>query len=277
VAAKILLLDNNLRLLTLLSERLTYLGYEVTTASRVHDAVLKGIVVAPDLIVCDVLMPELNGWEFKRLLVQMPALATVPVLFLSTHETLPAELYHPAVGLVDLLRKPYVVDALVTAVGALLARQAGRLRLMTQPLSATVSLAGASLIDLCQVFVLRSFDGVVKLPGGATAEWVWSRGRLIDAGFDRERGEVAFYATMAAPLTDAAVTIEPLPLVPPRPTITETPAALIAEAIRRRDQPAGASSGALEDRRAPETDAEFLERLAATGLIRRITTAAAER
>jgi CheY-like chemotaxis protein len=279
VAAKILLLDNDLRLLTHLSERLTYLGYDVTTASRVHDAVLKGIVVTPDLFVCDVMMPELNGWEFKRLLAQIPSLATVPILFLSTHNILPAELYDPTVGLVEVLKKPYAGEALVAAVASLLARQAGRVRLMTQPLTGSLALDGASQIELCHVLVLRATDGVVRLswPAG-TAAWTWSRARLIDAATADESGEEAFYAAMTAPASSLAVVVEPPPPVPPRPTITKPLATLIAEALRRRaqgeDDPPRAGAGTA---RRLETDAEFLERLAATGLIRRITPAASGR
>jgi DNA-binding response OmpR family regulator len=279
VAAKILLLDNDLRLLTHLSERLTYLGYDVTTASRVHDAVLKGIVVTPDLFVCDVMMPELNGWEFKRLLAQIPSLATVPILFLSTHNILPAELYDPTVGLVEVLKKPYAGEALVAAVASLLARQAGRVRLMTQPLTGSLALDGASQIELCHVLVLRATDSVVRLswPGG-TAEWTWSRARLIDAATADESGEEAFYAAMTAPPSSLAVVVEPPPPVPPRPTITKPLATLIAEALRRRaqgeDDPTRAGAGTA---RRLETDAEFLERLAATGLIRRITPVASGR
>ncbi len=279
MAATILLLDNDLRLLTHLSERLTYLGYDVTTASRVHDAVLKGIVVTPHLFVCDVMMPELNGWEFKRLLAQIPSLATVPILFLSTHDTLPAELYDPTVGLVEVLKKPYSGESLVTAVAGLLARQAGRVRLMAQPLTGSLALDGASQVELCHVLALRAIDGVVRLswPAG-TAEWTWSRGRLIDAASANESGEEAFHAPMTAPASSLAVVVDPPPPVPPRPTITKPLAILIAETLRRHVQGEDDSprSGVGTARRM-ETDAEFLERLAATGLIRRTTPAASGR
>lgn len=281
MAAKILLLDNNLRVLGLVSERLTYLGYEVVTASRVHDAVLKGIVMPPDLLVCDVLMPELNGWELKRLLAQIPSLAAVPILFLSAHETLPVEMYHPTVGIVDLLKKPYTGEALVAAVGTLIARQAGRRRLMTQPLTGTVALDGATLIDLCHVLALRSADGTVTLSVGAApsvtaAQWVWSRGALIDAAMEPLRGEEAFLAAMTAAGVEPTVRIDPNPAVPPRPTITKTLAALIAESIRRRVLGEGDPSGARE-LRTPEPDDAFLERLAATGLILRLGAASSRR
>jgi DNA-binding response OmpR family regulator len=178
VAAKILLMDSNLRLLSATAERLTHLGYEVATASRVHDAVLKGIVVPPDLVVCDVLMPELNGWEFKRLTAQIPSLAATPVLFLSSQDGLPPEFYDPAAGLVDALKKPASSDAIAAAVSALLARQTARQRLLSRPLSGALPLTDASLVDLCQVMALRAASGVMRLTARAwSAELTWRRGR----------------------------------------------------------------------------------------------------
>ena len=272
MAHRILFLDNNFRFLTLISERLTYLGYEVSTASRAHDAVLKGIVVPPDVIVCDVPMPELNGWEFKRLLDQVPPLATVPILFLSTHPCLPAELYDPVEGIVDLLPKPYTALALEGAIAHILARERGRRKLMDRPLTGSVSLDGATLVDLCHVLALRAADAVVRVsPGNVT--WLWARGRLIDAVAGNQQGEEAFFATIVAGGSDPTIGIEPLPLVPPRPSITKALSLLLAEATRR----SAARTESGDASRATESDEQFLERLATSGLVELVSTAASGR
>jgi hypothetical protein len=146
---------------------------------------------------------------------------------------------------------------------------------MTQPLTGTVALDGATVIDLCHVLALRSADGTVTLSVTA-AQWVWSRGALIDAAMEPLRGEEAFFAAMTAAGVEPTVRIDPNPAVPPRPTITKTPAALIAESIRRRVMGSGDPSGSRE-LRTPEPDDAFLERLAATGLILRLGAASSRR
>lgn len=275
MAAKILFLDSNLRLLAAMSERLTFLGYEVATASRVHDAVLKAIVVPPDLLVCDVMMPELNGWEIKRLAAQIPSLASTPVLFLGSHDVLPPEFYAPDAGLVDAARKTLAPDALAAVVAAMLARAGARASLMAHPLSGTLPTADASLIDLCQVLARREATGVVRLTAPAwSAELTWTHGALVDAAADGARGPDAVYTAFAKPAADLAAVMEPASPVPPRPTVTKPLPDLLAEAVRRSRVTADAERSQPGPLPSEESDEDFLARLAAAGLIRRTADAA---
>ncbi len=269
MAAKILLMDSNVRLLSAASERLSHLGYDVTTATRVHDAVLKGIVVPPDLLVCDVMMPELNGWEVKRLVAHIPSLADTPVLFLSAHHALPLEFYDPSVGLVESLKKSATADALAPIVASLLARQAARTRLMSHPLRGPLPVTDASLIDLCHVLARRTVHGVLRLASPAgKADWTWSNGALVDATTDTLQGNEAVYAAFAAGPTDLNATMDPPPAVPAPRRVTKPLPDLLAEAVRR-GRGAGDAERSQPDAPPPmETEEEFLARLAATGVIR---------
>lgn len=270
MAAKILLMDSNARLLTTMSERLTALGYEVTTATRVHDAVLKGIVTPPDLFVCDVMMPELNGWEIKRLVTHIPSLAETPVLFLSAHSTLPIEFYEPSAGLVETLKKSMVGDALPTAVASLLARQIARQRLTAQSLRGALPMVDASMLDLCQVLARRSATGVLRLTGPAwTAELVWSGGTLVDASTGALHGHDAVYAVFAVSPAEFDATLDPPAAVPPPRRVSMPLPDLLAEAVRRTRALGHSEQSQPEARPPVETDEDFLARLAATGLIRR--------
>lgn len=274
MAAKILLMDSNVRLLGTMSERLSHLGYEVTTATRVHDAVLKGIVVSPDLLVCDVMMPELNGWEIKRLVAHIPSLAETPVLFLSAHHALPLEFYDPSTGLVDALKKSVSLDALASAVSVLLARQASRRQLMAHPLRGPLPATDAWLLDLCHVLARRAAHGVLRLAGpSATAELVWSNGALIDATMDALHGNEAVYAAFALPPADVSAAIDPPPAVPAPHRVTKALPDLLAEASRR-NRSIGDAERSQPDAQPPvETEEDFLARLATTGVIRRTPAA----
>jgi CheY-like chemotaxis protein len=263
-------MDSNVRLLTTMSERLGHLGYEVATATRVHDAVLKGIVVPPDLLVCDVMMPELNGWEVKRLVVQIPSLAETPVLFLGSHHTLPIEFYDPSAGLVETLKKPVSADALGRVVASLLARQVARKRLMTHVLKGSLPITDASLVDLCHVLARRSATAVLRLVASdRSAELVWSAGALVDATADRLRGDEAVYAAFGMPATDLSATVEPAPAVPPQQHVTRPLPDLLAEGVRRTRAVGDSERSQPEEQPRGERDEDFLARLASTGLIRR--------
>jgi hypothetical protein len=236
----------------------------------VHDAVLKGIVVPPDLLVCDVMMPELNGWEVKRLVAHIPSLAETPVLFLSAHHALPTEFYEPSVGLVEALKKSLVTDVLVTAVASLLARQVARKRLMAHPLRGALPMTGALLLDLCQVLARRSATGVVRLTNPTwSAELIWTGGALVDASTDVLRGNEAVYEAFAAPTTDLDASIDPPAAVPPQRRVSKTLPDLLAEAVRRTRAVGDSEQSQPDARPSVETDEDFLARLAGTGLIRR--------
>jgi DNA-binding response OmpR family regulator len=270
VAAKILLMDSNVRLLGTMSERLNHLGYEVTTATRIHDAVLKGIVVSPDLVVCDVMMPELSGWDIKRLVAQIPSLSETPVLFLSAHHALPLEFYDPSAGLVDALKKSVSLDALTSTVPFLLARQAARQRLMAHPLRGPLPVIDASLLDLCQVLARRAAHGVLRLTGPTgKAELTWSNGALIDATTDTLQGNEAVYAALALPPAELSATMDPPPAVPAQRRVTRPLPDLLAEASRRNRSNGDAERSQPDAQPPVETEEDFLARLAATGVIRR--------
>ena len=79
----------------------------------------EGLVVAeqepPDLIILDLMMPDLNGWEVYRLLRMVPALQNVPLLFQSPRSP---EMVCPEaerLGAVGFVRQPYGPQALLAA------------------------------------------------------------------------------------------------------------------------------------------------------------------
>jgi DNA-binding response OmpR family regulator len=58
-------------------------GYDVETASRGEQALERATETDPDLLILDVMMPGLDGWETCRRLREMPAFTDTPVVFLS--------------------------------------------------------------------------------------------------------------------------------------------------------------------------------------------------
>lgn len=80
---KILIIEDNLELCENLEEILQLAGYEVSTASNGVEGVNAVRKVLPDLILCDVLMPELDGFGVLKILNRDPELALIPFIFLT--------------------------------------------------------------------------------------------------------------------------------------------------------------------------------------------------
>lgn len=80
---KILIIEDNLEVRENLAEILELSNYDVTTAENGKIGVAKAAEVRPDLIICDVMMPELDGFGALRILSKNPLTANIPFIFLT--------------------------------------------------------------------------------------------------------------------------------------------------------------------------------------------------
>jgi DNA-binding response OmpR family regulator len=88
-------------------------GHEVRTAGDGLEALGMCLKDPPDLIVSDVQMPRMDGWQLLRILRARPTLSTVPVVFLTTLGGEDERLRGYQLGVDDYVGKPYVADELV--------------------------------------------------------------------------------------------------------------------------------------------------------------------
>jgi diguanylate cyclase (GGDEF)-like protein len=112
--AKILVLDDDESMRELLRLHLSNAGYDVRLA---EDAIVAGHLVLrdpPDLILADVEMPYMDGFQFVQALRSDPAVSAIPVIFLTA--TAGGESRSRQVGAVGYLNKPVVVDRLLALV-----------------------------------------------------------------------------------------------------------------------------------------------------------------
>jgi diguanylate cyclase (GGDEF)-like protein len=112
--ARILVLDDDESMRELVRLHLSNAGYDVQLA---EDAIVAGHLVLrdpPDLIIADVEMPYMDGFQFVEALRSDPAVAAIPVIFLTV--TAGGESRSRQVGAVGYLNKPVVVDRLLAMV-----------------------------------------------------------------------------------------------------------------------------------------------------------------
>ena len=83
---KILVVDDEPANVELLVRRLSGNGYETITASNGREAIAKAGSDEPDLILMDVMMPGIDGWESTRLLKADPKTAQIPVMFVTARD-----------------------------------------------------------------------------------------------------------------------------------------------------------------------------------------------
>jgi len=80
---KILLIEDNLEIRENTAEILELADYEVVTAENGKIGVEKAKAYTPDLIICDIMMPELDGYGVLHILSKLPATSSVPFIFLT--------------------------------------------------------------------------------------------------------------------------------------------------------------------------------------------------
>lgn len=80
---KILAVDDEERVLSVINDILSSDGYTVVTAQSGNAAIRKTRKYLPDLIIMDILMPDLDGAEAVKILQENPATRSIPILFIS--------------------------------------------------------------------------------------------------------------------------------------------------------------------------------------------------
>ncbi len=115
--ARILVVDDEANIRDLLTQEFTEAGYQVTTAANGRDAIALVRTDRPDLIVLDVMMPEMNGFDAAAVLKNDPVTADIPIVILSIVQDRERGF---RVGVDRYLTKPIDTDLLFREVGALL-------------------------------------------------------------------------------------------------------------------------------------------------------------
>jgi CheY-like chemotaxis protein len=108
--ARVLIVDDEADIREVVSEALSFEGHEVLTAVDGISALRACYAHSPDLVLLDLMMPGMTGWEFRAAQLRDPAIAGIPVVVVSA---LGRDTRIDATGF---LPKPFSLDALVEVV-----------------------------------------------------------------------------------------------------------------------------------------------------------------
>src|ERR1700722_18008128 len=121
---KLLVVDDEPNIRELVQVALNFHGFAVTTSATGEDALQLAEAYRPDLIVLDVLLPDIDGFEVCRRLRSVAN--DVPVIFLTARDATTDTVTGLTIGGDDYITKPFSVEAMTARVRAVLRRTADR-------------------------------------------------------------------------------------------------------------------------------------------------------
>lgn len=137
---RVLVVDDESDIVALVAYHLAKAGYRVSTAATGADALAQARSDAPTLVVLDLMLPDMTGFEVLEQLRADDATANVAVLMLTARRDEPDRIRGLSLGADDYLTKPFSPPELVLRVGAILRR---------------VTAGGASSSDILSVGAIR--------------------------------------------------------------------------------------------------------------------------
>ncbi len=152
---KVLVVDDQPRNLRFLSKLLTAQGYQVYRAICGQLALNAAITHCPDLILLDIRMPEMNGYEVCRRLKSTAETEQIPVIFLSVLDDINDKLQAFRVGGADYISKPFQVEEVLARID----KQVGLQKLQQQLKEQNAQLQQSQ--SLLASILNSSLDGVV--------------------------------------------------------------------------------------------------------------------
>ncbi len=180
--AKILIVDDEPDMLELLDVDFSNQGYEVITAKTGEDAIIKTRDSLPDLILLDLMLPGIDGFDVCRDLRSDPTTKKIPIIMLTAKNTETDVTVGLELGADDYVTKPFSNKILASRVKALLRRSKEtptenemvitKRELTINPAKHEVYVSG-NLVDL-SLTEFRILNCLVKKPG-----WVFNRNQLV--------------------------------------------------------------------------------------------------
>ena len=123
---RILVVEDESAIVDIVCRALRRHGYETESAGDGDAALDKAATLRPDLVILDLMLPKMDGWEVCRRLRAMPETASTPVIMLTARRDERDVLDGLEIGADDYIKKPFSLAELVARVRALLRRTTGK-------------------------------------------------------------------------------------------------------------------------------------------------------
>jgi DNA-binding response OmpR family regulator len=214
-APRILVIDDDINILSTLRILFQREGFQVQTAFDGEDGLKKIISGGVDIILSDVDMPKMNGWEVFQKLKMQGLVQQVPIIMMSAGVGPVDRAKYIEEGAEDFVTKPFNTIELLARVRRILARVGGHMGAPTSPATGAMGIATSpagrpqeltrgrlgeiQIPDLVQFFMLGQKDGFLELTRPtATARMFFVGGQVIHctvverSGVAREGDDAVF-------------------------------------------------------------------------------------
>ena len=187
-------------------------GYKVTTAGDGAQALRMALENHPDLIIADIGMPGMDGWELCSQIRLNPFTSFIPFIFLTERTEAPDRIRGLQMGADDYLTKPFEMDELIARVHLIFQRMRKTQEAMLVRGQRTLSgsTSEMALSDLLQMFALNQKTGLLRISklGLPTGRIAFENGKIIKAELGKARGDKALYRLLQ--WEDAQFDVDPL-------------------------------------------------------------------
>jgi CheY-like chemotaxis protein len=234
---RLLLVDGDPKSLRVLDVTLKKAGFQVATASNGVEALAAIEAAAPDLVISDTHMPEMDGFELCRRIKQRPEWTKIPFIFLSSRKAIEDKIRGLELGVEDYLTKPIYIKEITTRVKMLLQRQQ-RERLESRRDGRTKfagRLSDISVVDLVQTIDVNRKSGIVHIVGRdrRRGDIYFREGKIVDAEVGRLSGTEAIFRLFSWAEGDFEVEFKSIRR---KDVIELSSQALLMEGMRRLDE-----------------------------------------
>ena len=161
VSESILIVDDTPANLRLLAQMLTEQGYGVRAVTSGARALASARAAPPDLVLLDIKMPDLNGYEVCEQLKADPRTQNIPVIFISALDEIQDKVQAFAVGGVDYITKPFQFKEVLarTETHLSLRKLQNQLRDANRKMEQELALAGKVMVWFKPAFTLGAWLG----------------------------------------------------------------------------------------------------------------------
>lgn len=193
MAEKILIVDDDLETLRLVGLILERGGYQIAAASNGQQALTLAHSERPDLIILDVMMPDMDGYQVMKNIRQDPTINTIPVLMFTAKAGIEDKITGYETGVDDYLTKPIHPAELVAHVKAVLSRAASKVKEIESDctvmgfMAARGGLGVSTLVLNLAISIYnkaQKFTAAVEtIPGFGS--WAWELGHADSEGLNK--------------------------------------------------------------------------------------------
>lgn len=200
---RILVVDDNRLIREMVRDAFQQAGFQVEAAADGAEALELARAHRPDVVISDILMPVMDGWDLFRSIRGEPDLASVPFIFLTSEREAAKRVRGLRMGAEDYVTKPFAVEELVLRAQLIMDRHGPPASLQTPPhpvLSGHTS--HLPIADLLQLLSSNGKTGILHLEAEEPGRVFFQEGRIVQAEIPRARGLKALYRLIAWPEAD---------------------------------------------------------------------------